>query len=321
MISKHLVALLVAVPVFTASLPSAIAGPPQAQPREPQGARQGRGGESQQREPDRQPEPGRAQPRPTEPTRPRDRDEDRRRPAPPPRVVPPSYYRTPRVYYFPPVSVQRGFYYHPYFGFYYGPYYGPYYPYPGPVFGPARYSAGAIRTRVRPVDTAVYVNGYYAGVADDFDGIFQRLYLPAGGHTIEFRLDGHRTFVEKLYLQAGDTRDLTHTMAPLGPGDTIDGPVPLRPLASEWRDVPSGATGDRPASPFGMLTLRIDPADAQVLIDNESWLGTADLTELVLHIPAGWRQIEVRKEGYQPFRAEIEISEGASTRLNVRLSR
>ena len=36
---------------------------------------------------------------------------------------------------------------------------------------------GDVRLMVRPRDAAVYVDGYYAGVVDDFDGVFQRLTL------------------------------------------------------------------------------------------------------------------------------------------------
>jgi hypothetical protein len=38
-------------------------------------------------------------------------------------------------------------------------------------------------------------------------------------------------------------------------------------------------------------------------------------------VPAGDHVVEVRKPGYQTFRVEVELSEGATTRLNVRLTR
>lgn len=216
--------------------------------------------------------------------------------------------------------MQRSYYYHPYFGFYFGPYYGPYYPYPGPAYGPARYMASALRTRVRPLDTQVYVNGYYAGVVDDFDGIFQRLYLPAGGHDIEFRLDGYQNFRTKIYMQAGDTREISHQMQP-APGVPSHVPAPSGALPSEWREGATPMPDGQPASPFGILTVRVDPTDAQIVIDGEPWLGTEDLNEVTLHVPAGRHTLEVRKDGYQTFRVEVELSEGAATSLNVRLTR
>jgi hypothetical protein len=36
----------------------------------------------------------------------------------------------------------------------------------------------------RPEEAAVYVDGFYAGIVDDFDGVFQKLLLPPGDHTI-----------------------------------------------------------------------------------------------------------------------------------------
>lgn len=263
------------------------------------------------------------QAKPREPAAAPERQGGPRRVVPPPRAVPPpQYYRAPRVYYFPPVSLQRGFYYHPYFGFYYGPYYGPYYPHPGPVFvQQSRYSASAIRTRVRPVEAEVWVNGYFAGIADDFDGVFQRLYLPAGEHVIEFHLDGYRNVRQKLYLQPGDTRDVVVQLLRIGPGDIHETPLTPRALPDEWTTRSEMPVGDRPASPFGVLALTVEPADAQIVIDGEIWLGTAERTELVIHVPSGWHDLEVRKDGYQTFRTRMELSEGGTMRLGVRLVR
>ena len=258
---------------------------------------------------------GRGQP----PAAPPSRQAGPRRAEPPPvRVLPPRY--DVRTYYFPVISIQRGFYYHPYFGFYYGPYYGPYYPYAGPFIDRARYRTGAIRTKVTPPETQVYLNGYYAGLADDFDGVFQRLYVPAGEHEIELHLEGYRTSRQRIYVSPGDTLDLTHRMVPLGPGEALHLPEPPRTLPSEWT---AGAVpaGERPASPFGILVLRVEPGDAQIAVDGEVWLGTANRTELAIHVAAGWHTLEVRKAGYQPFRTEIDLSEGATTRLNVQLVR
>ncbi len=239
--------------------------------------------------------------------------------APPPRVLPPRYHASPRVYYFPPISLQRGFYYHPYFGFYYGPYYGPFYPHPGPSFGPPRFGESALRTRVTPAETHIYVNGYYAGRADDFDGFFQRLYVPAGQHTIDLYLEGYRTVRHNLYLASGDTREITEHMVRLAPGEPPHGPPAPRSVPKAWTVLPE-SVGDRPASPFGMLAVWIDPADAQVVVDGELWQGTVGRTEHVIHLPAGWHQLEIRKDGFQTFRTGIELSEGGTMRLNVRLS-
>lgn len=262
---------------------------------------------------------GQAKPRPAEPQGQPPKAKPRP-PAPPPRELPPRYF-APRRYYFPPVSLHRSYYYHPYFGFYFGPYYGPYYPYPGPFFGPLEYSRTTLRLKVKPVETQVYVDGYYAGEVDDFDGIFQRLYLPAGEHQIELYLPGYRTFHQSLYLNPGEAREIVHQMVRLRPGE--QSAPPAVPLATQGApQAPTVAIpSESPASPFGILTLGVDPGDAQVLLDGEVWLMTEGRNELVIHVPAGKHTLEVRKDGYQSFRTEIELAEGSRTRLNVQLIR
>src|ERR1035437_4172470 len=63
-------------------------------------------------------------------------------------------------------------------GYFYDPYFGPYpwwgpgaYPYP---YSPVYDTAAQVHLKVTPRDAAVYVDGYYAGIVDDFDGLFQR---------------------------------------------------------------------------------------------------------------------------------------------------
>jgi hypothetical protein len=232
-------------------------------------------------------------------------------------VLPPRYHVPPRVHYFPPIGTQRGFYYHPYFGFYFGPYYGPFYPYPGPYFGPDRYSASVLHTKVKPKETMVYVNGYYAGEADDFDGIFQGLYLPAGEHTIEFFLEGYRTCSQHLYLNLGDSRDIVHQMERLQPGESSV--PPMAPRGRVDRAAPPVVTGERPASPLGILTMHVEPQDAELLIDGEQ---TPVLSgDLVVHLSAGWHELEIRRSGYVTLRTNIELAAGETTRLSVKLVR
>ena len=88
-------------------------------------------------------------------------------------------------------------------GFYgpyaYGPYsygqWGPWGPYP--YYG--RYDVrGSVRIEVKPEETEVYVDGYYVGVVDSYDGVFQRLHLPPGPHDIELRLEGHHSLQEQM---------------------------------------------------------------------------------------------------------------------------
>lgn len=114
----------------------------------------------------------------------------------------PRYYGTPRYYGAPRVygSAPRHYYgpggnFSVYFGWGNGYMYGS--PWSGRVYGyraPYAYGAqiyyGDLRLLVQPRDAAVYVDGYYAGIVDNFDGVFQRLTLEAGPHTIELDAPG-----------------------------------------------------------------------------------------------------------------------------------
>ena len=46
---------------------------------------------------------------------------------------------------------------------------------------------GFLRLKIRPQDGQVFVDGYYVGIVNEFDGIFQRLRLEEGPHHVEIR--------------------------------------------------------------------------------------------------------------------------------------
>ena len=134
----------------------------------------------------------------------------------------------------PAVRVNVGFGYRPFFygGFYSPYYYQPYGYYYGPPYVGAYYEpTGALRVQVKPEATEVWVDGYLAGVADSFDGFFQRLRLPPGEYDIELRLDGYRSVRERVLLSPGSTFKIEHFMEPLQPGETT--PPPPEPIARE----------------------------------------------------------------------------------------
>ena len=265
-------------------------------------------------EPQRRPPDGdqrRAEPRPAPPRDDHDRRRTDNRGQSPHRgdVRPP--------YPFSPVDAHVRFYYHPYFGFYFGPYYGPYYPAPGHAF--VRFNEGALRLRGKPVETEVYVNGYYAGVVDNFDGVFQRLYLPRGDHRLTLRLPGYESHTVAVRVRRGETLDVVHDMGRLAAGRPDPAPPVPQPLPREWTEPPPA--GEDPPSAYGVLALQTAPADAQVIVDGEAWAPVAGQSEFVIHLVAGWHQIEVRREGYQPFTMRVELIEGQTTRLDARLVR
>jgi hypothetical protein len=156
------------------------------------------------------------------------RDEVRRQPVPPPPVA-----RTDRdnrasgrnVYVGRPPVYNNYYYprrYYPYgygaFGlgyFYYDPYtwypsaysaYGGYgYGYPG--YYPGRpvsvFDVGELRLRVSPRHAQVFVDGYFAGEVDDYDGILQAMKLESGPYHIEIVAPGYETLEFDVRINPG----------------------------------------------------------------------------------------------------------------------
>lgn len=218
-----------------------------------------------------------------------------------------------------------------YGGFGYGPYgYGGWggYPYYGGFGGYVGYDRGSLRLQVKPEATEVYVDGYYAGVVDSYDGFFQRLHLPAGQHDVELRLEGFRNIQEQMYLTQGSTYRIEHDMEPLGPGETT-APPPSPPAtpsqAPGQAAVPFGGNPGPPpargdAADFGRLALRVQPADAVILVDGEEWR-SPDAARLELELGLGQHRIEVSREGYERYMTNVEVRPGETTTVNVSLPR
>ena len=257
------------------------------------------------------------------------------------------------VYYAPSV------YYRPWYAYgYYSPWlyggwgYGyPYYPYAWGPWGYAGYApyyygggyydiSGSMRLQVSPRETEVFVDGYYAGTVDEFDGVFQRLRLEPGEHDVELFLAGHRSFQQKLYLQPGRTFNVRHSMEALGPGDV----QPTRPVApprpstgpqsrSSQRQPPirprdRDTEGDRDAnqapasrSEFGSLVLRVQPGDASVTIDGNAWENSGGGDRLIVQLGPGVHHVQINKDGYRTYMTDITIKPGDTTTLNVAMTK
>ena len=54
---------------------------------------------------------------------------------------------------------------------------------------------GRLRLEVLPADAVVYVDGVYAGRAEQFDGRSMRATMASGRHRIDVRADGYQDFV------------------------------------------------------------------------------------------------------------------------------
>ena len=241
---------------------------------------------------------------------------------------------------------------YPYWGWggFYDPWWAPY-PYPPPF--PYRYrdAIADVRLEVKPKEAEVYVDGYYAGIVDDFDGVFQRLHAPPGEHEITLYLDGYRTVRQRLYLSADHTTKVTYTMERLAAGEQPEprpqppagqyqtgapnapypppppgqppvrrgAPRPMPPNAPPPNLPPPGAPGASNADGYGRVAIRVQPPDADVMIDGQPWRGASDRDGLTVEVPEGRHAIEIRKAGYRTYITEIDVRRGETTPLNVSL--
>jgi hypothetical protein len=102
------------------------------------------------------------------------------------------------------------------FGYPYGG--APYYGYYDPWFGgypdmPDSYTTGSsgwteegsLKLKIKPKDAEVFVDGFYVGLVDDFDGLFQKLHIDAGPHRVEVRAAGYEPLVIEVRITADHT--------------------------------------------------------------------------------------------------------------------
>lgn len=124
-----------------------------------------------------------------------------------PRVIYNNHYRVlrpGRVYGYGPAFGAGYFYYSPYRG-----YPGASLAYVGPGGYPDQYDngyqfdIGELRLQLSPRDAQVYVDGYYAGTVDDYDGTFQSLKLESGAYKIEIVAPSYETTIFDVRINAG----------------------------------------------------------------------------------------------------------------------
>jgi hypothetical protein len=220
-------------------------------------------------------------------------------------------------------------YYRPLFydPFFYDPFWYPYYPSHFGWYPPYAAAGGfydddsSVRLQVEPRETEVFIDGYYAGTVDDFDGFFQRLHVDPGEHVVTLYLEGHRSVTQKILLQPRKSFRISHTMEPLAAGEAPS-PRPAaaaRPPQAPPQPRPREATPGDPS--FGAIAIRVQPADAEVLIDGERWEGPAVDEALVVQIAPGPHQIEVRKDGHRSYTAQVDVRAGQTAPINVSLPR
>ena len=259
------------------------------------------------------------------------------------------------------VVVVGGGYYSPYYYdpfFFADPWYGVQYPYPPPPYGYGYRMAepdSSVRLDVKPKQAEVYVDGYYAGIVDDFDGTFQRLRVEPGEHEIELWLDGYHTVRQKVYLTPNNTFRVKYQMERLASGQAPEPkpqpieppqggnepraqqPPPRRPLPPPPvtrrmpppPDDPRNPEAPRPGpetprrnpdnAAYGTLAIKVQPGEADVSIDGETWRRSEGQERLTVEVAEGSHTVEIRKPGYRTYVTQVDVRRGQTTPLNVSL--
>lgn len=229
-------------------------------------------------------------------------------------------------YYRPRTYVSVGFGYYGYYGY---PYYG-YYPYPAyaaPVYTRVLTSPVAyLDTDVSPEDAAVFIDGDYVGIADNFDGFPRYLTVTPGRHTVTFKFDGYRTWTRTIRVPAGG---ITRLKFELTVGEGVDEGEPGE-FASEEEDAypihREESRGEIELAPDvvgdpGFLRLSVSPPEATVYLDGEFYAPASTLARLHgdLRLDSGVHVIEVVMPGYETSTRRIELAPGDRLTLSIEL--
>jgi hypothetical protein len=203
-----------------------------------------------------------------------------------------------------------------------------------------------VDTDVSPEHARVLLNGTMIGIADDFDGYPDYLYLKRGRYTLEFQLQGYSAQKLELDVSPGQMFpiDLKLERNPAEakaawydrprdpPAGRVFGPAPQEtaPRAAPHAD-PSlrpetrGEAGgdERAAPPLGVAALDVvvSPAGAAVYLDGE-FLGTAAELRVLqrgVAVSAGRHRIEVFAPGLSPRSVEIEVTSGETRQVVIEL--
>ena len=69
------------------------------------------------------------------------------------------------------------------------------------------------------------------------------------------------------------------------------------------------------------LTIRVQPVNAEVLIDGERWEAPSNDDRLVVQVAPGLHHVEVRRDGYRTYQSDINVRPGETSTVNISLTR
>ena len=144
---------------------------------------------------------------------------------------------------------------------------------------------GILKTKVKPDDAGIYIDGEYAGHADRFNGPRENLFLTPGEHEVRVSMVYYKDYTTKVTIQPGEKTVMQHSMAPSGEA--------------------------HPTGPFGRIKISPPKSElnAAVIVDGMH-VGYADqvnkIAQTLLLLP-GEHKIELLYAGYQPYVTTITV--------------
>ena len=249
-------------------------------------------------------------------------------------------YRRPTRYY---STINFGYPFYQYGRYSYGRYGYPYWlrnrhPYhwnqPNYYYGPRYEPTGAIRLKVKPREAEVFIDGYYVGLVDEFDGVFQRLRLEPGPKQLKIRSPGFQTLIVEVRIIAG--RTITYE-AGMHAGDPGPQPRPEPPAAvpestpsenlmglpvSERAPQQHGVNYKTPPSTLGGILLKVDPSEARIFVDGY-YVGIVNDFDgsRGLILESGPKTIKIQADGYEDIVIEVRILPGETMTYKGKLLR
>jgi hypothetical protein len=203
-----------------------------------------------------------------------------------------------------------------------------------------------LRITVKPKDASVYVDGYFAGKVDDFDGALQRLHVTPGQHELVIYLEGYRSLKKQLYLSPNATRTIAGALEKLSPGESPEPeprptepervepppedtyrqppPPPQRrpgPPRTPSQPPPEPAPRSAPAGPsqFAALSMRVEPDGVVIRVDGERWEGPSGDERLIIQVHEGHHVIEAERDGYERFTTDVDVRAGETVPISINL--
>jgi hypothetical protein len=143
---------------------------------------------------------------------------------------------------------------------------------------------GKLKTKIKPADAAVWVDGDFVGHADRFNGPGQALELSAGEHDIRVSLVYYEDYKTRVTVEPGKT---TVVKSKLGPSDE-----------------------KHPSPPFAKAKIRCKPEVNAAVLVNGRFVGHADEMNGPMQALLLWpgdHQIEIRHAGYKPFKTALHV--------------